>query len=147
MKQQEIVNALNELFKNSMMNIEVFETLKTHLKSEHLLIEMSECLFEFHTHKQSLEGLITLFHGEVASYNMIDYMNEYILKIKQMNLKEDVEVICFALKQMEEQLKILKQFVNDHELEHEHVKKTIAIMHEDYQMIYHKLRKHQILFA
>ena len=26
MKQQEIVNALNELFKNSMMNIEVFET-------------------------------------------------------------------------------------------------------------------------
>ncbi len=147
MKQQEIVNALNELLKNTMITIEMYEDLKKHLKSEQLIREMNEFLFEFHTHKKSLEGLIRLYHGELENLNIVDVMNEYYTKMKQMMINEDVEVITHALTLVNKQHEGLKHFVQTYDLEYDHIKKTCAIMHEDYKAIYHKLRKYQILFA
>ena len=147
MQQQAMVKSLNELLKHSVKGIEVFEELKRHLKSEQLMIELSEYIFDFHTHKQSLEGLIALFHGEVESFNIMDIMNEYLTKIQQFKIKDDVQVITWAIAQVQKQQEQIHEFMNQQDLNHDHVRKTCAIMIEDYQAIYHRLRKYQILFA
>lgn len=146
--QQEIVESMQQLLKGTNMGLDLFSKLQAKLTSETLIQEFDEMLFAFKAHQQALKGMLVLYEGEdFNDGGMLGMMVSIMKQVKNMMLDSDLEVLQEAIKQIDSAKLALHKFKQEHQINDEHFKELLNLMCEDYDEIYHRLKKYEILFS
>ena len=142
-----IVVELNQLLKGTHMGIGIFEDLEGKLQSERLKKEFHGLLDKLKMHAHSLNALIQTCGGdpvEIAGWKGM--VTDAVEMLKNLMITSDKQVLEEAVKNMKMAQKALHAFDEKHLVLNDQMKKTMRIMQEDYESMYHMLHKYLIEF-
>ena len=142
-----IVEELNQLLKGTHMGIGIFEDLEGKLQSERLKTEFHGLLDKLKMHAHSLSALIQTCGGDpVESAGWKGMVTDAVEMLKNLMISNDKQVLEEAVKNMKMAQKALHAFDEKHPVLNDQMKKTMRIMQEDYESMYHMLHKYLIEF-
>lgn len=147
MNQNQISEDINQLLKGTHMGASIFEQLRENIASEKLKKEFHEILEKLRMHEYSLTALVIANHGEpIDNAGIMGTLTDVMYNVKSAFIDNDKQILKEAVKCMEAAIKAIHKFIERHGVINENVKKTLAIMKDDYESIYHTLHKYLIEF-
>lgn len=147
MAQNKLNEELNQLLKGTHMGASIFEELRDKLSSDKLKKEFHEILEKIRMHEYSLTALVNANHGDpVDNAGIMGTITDIMYNVKNAFIDNDKQILEEAIKCMKSAMKALHKFDERHYIEDENLTKTLSIMKEDYESIYHMLQKYLIEF-
>lgn len=147
MNQDEISEDINQLLKGTHMGASVFEQLRENITSEKLKKEFHEILEKLRMHEYSLTALVIANHGDpMDDAGIMGTLTDVMYHVKSAFIDNDKQILNEAAKCIASAIKAIHKFIERHGVINENVKKTLAIMKDDYESIYHTLHKYLIEF-
>lgn len=142
-----LLEELNQLLKGTYMGISIFEDLKGKLQSERLQAEFHGLLDKLRMHAHSLTALIKTCGGEpVENAGIKGTMVDMMENLKNMMIHDDKQVLEEGIKNMDMAKKALHAFDERHFVLNDEMQKIMNIMREDYDAMYHMMKKYLIEF-